>query len=279
MSESKSELRAFLVSAGIHLLVFLLFALSGNFVVSKTKKPVEKPFDVVIYDVDAGAVKAERSDFAPVIGDGSEGGGGGGGGKAAPLDPPDVPKDAGDQVSLPDKTKPLVEDTSPYKKSDVNPAYNPPEDVNREEGGTGYGGSGTGIGGGHGSGIGTGTGSGIGPGEGSGSGGGSGSGHGSGTGSGTGVRPKVPPRLVSAVSPVYPETLRRKSIEGSVRVRIIVAADGSVESVSVAESSGYDEMDDAAESAAYNYQFSPAEDAEGNPVRCAISTNVIFQLN
>ena len=63
MSESKSELRAFLVSAGIHLLVFLLFALSGNFVVSKTKKPVEKPFDVVIYDADAGLVKAPVSDF------------------------------------------------------------------------------------------------------------------------------------------------------------------------------------------------------------------------
>lgn len=279
MGESNSELKAFLTSVAIHLAVFFLIVFCGNFSLSMKHNRIDKPIDVVIYDADAGAVK-EKGDFASPKGDGLDGGGGGGGGKPAPMEKVEASAEAGsDQVTLADKTKPLQEDMTPFKKSDVNPAYNPPENVNREEGGTGYGGTGTGIGGGDGSGIGTGKGSGIGPGEGSGSGGGSGSGYGSGTGSGSGVRPKVPPRLQAAVNPTYPERLRQQNIEGSVRVRIIVDADGSVESVSVSESSGYDEMDDAAVEAAYKYSFSPAEDADGNAVRCAISATVHFELH
>ena len=274
MQESNSEKRAFLTSLVIHLLVFLIITFAGNFKLGNHNKRIEQPIDVVVYDADAGLQKADtgsdKDSFATPKSTGD--GGGGGGGTAAPMEKVEIPADAGsDQVTMVDKNKPLVEDTTPFKKTDYNPAYNPPDDVNRQEGGTGYGGTGGGVGGGNGTGIGTGSGSGIGPGEGSGSGGGSGSGN--------GVRPKVPPRLQAAVNPVYPENLRKKSIEGSVRVRIIVAADGSVESVSVSESSGYDEMDDAAVNAAYNYSFAPAEDADGNAVRCAISATVHFELN
>ena len=93
------------------------------------------------------------------------------------------------------------------------------------------------------------------------------------------MRPSVPPRLISAVEPAYPERLRRDGVEGVVSLRLIVGTDGSVESAEVVGSSGYDEMDSAARNAAYEYTFSPAENSAGDAVRCAISTAVRFQLN
>lgn len=282
MGES-NNIRSWLASVVVHLFVFAVFCFLGNVSVLKNQSRIDKPVEITIYDADA-ALKEEavrkKESFAPVRGDGLEGGGGGGGGTPAPLNPPEVPTpDAADQVNLPDKSKPVEENNTPFEKSKYNPAYNPPADVNREENGTGYGGTGGGRGGGDGTGHGTGTGSGVGPGSGSGSGGGSGSGTGSGSGSGTGVRPKVPPQVRSAANPVYPEQLRQQNIEGSVRVRIVVAADGSVESASVSESSGYEAMDAAAIEAAYKYSFEPAEDSAGNAVRCAISFTMHFELH
>ena len=61
-------------------------------------------------------------------------------------------------------------------------------------------------------------------------------------------------------------------------VRLIVGADGSVEMAELVESSGYDEMDMAAMGAAQEYIFEPAENAKGDPVRCAIVTTIRFEL-
>ena len=69
-----------------------------------------------------------------------------------------------------------------------------------------------------------------------------------------------------------------EGIEGSVQVRMIVSASGSVESAEVSSSSGYRAMDKAAVQAAYGYSFSPALNVYGEPVRCAVTRTVRFVL-
>lgn len=274
---SKNEAQAWIGSVLLHVLFFLLLAFGGFFAIHRDD--IQKPIDVVLYDADAGT--------------GPGGGGGGGDGSPAPKEkaaaPASAPEEAmavsSDSIPEPTQEEKASEQTPATEnhQTDVNSAAADSTNANVSEDGTGTGGSGTGSGGGNGSGIGEGTGSGTGPGSGSGTGGGNGSGVGTGNGSGTGdgnaMRPKNPPVLLAASEPVYPERLRREGAEGSVYLRLIVGADGSVEEASVSESSGYDEMDAAAISAAYEYRFEPAENAYGDPVRCAISTAVHFRLN
>ncbi len=276
--EPKNEYRALAMSVLVHFVIFVLIAMTGLFVKVKAIDQ-GKPIDVMVYDADAG--------------DG--GGGGGGGGEPAPADaaPPSM-----DDIVVKDEVMPeLAKEEEKYKEvaqaeaqqaeekeeQHSSAAASPNANVNTAPGGTGTGGTGGGTGGGNGTGNGPGNGSGTGPGSGSGSGGGNGSGHGTGNGAGDGngdaQRPKTPPHLVSAVTPLYPENLRLQSIEGVVRVRLVVGTDGEVESASVAESSGYSDMDSAAVNAAYDYRFSPAENVYGDPVRCAITTTIRFRLN
>jgi len=116
-------------------------------------------------------------------------------------------------------------------------------------------------------------------GSGSGSGGGDGSGQGTGQGDDQGAgSPVVPPRLISRVEPIYPSTARRNEVEGTTRVRLLVSADGSVESVGVSQSSGSDLLDSAAVEAANQWGFTPAKDERGKAVRCYVSLPVTFRL-
>ena len=261
----KNEYRALAMSVLVHFVIFVLIAMTGLFVRVKAMDE-GKPIDVMVYDADAGT-----------------GGGGGGGGEPAPAEP--APPSFDDIVvkkevmpELAETEKKMQEVVREETKSAApRPAAPVNENANAVSGGSGSGGTGGGTGGGSGTGVGTGAGSGSGPGSGTGTGGGNGSGNGE--GSGDAQRPKTPPRLVSAVTPLYPESLRQQSIEGTVRVRLVVGADGSVENVSVAESSGYEAMDTAAVNAAYDYRFSPAENVYGDPVRCAITTAIRFRLN
>ena len=269
---SKNDAQAWMGSVLFHVLIFLVAAFGGVF--AKFQAPPDSSaIDVVLYDAD--------------FHDGRNGGGGGGGG-GSPAPKANAAAPAEEVVLSSDTPAELPKENSVSEnpvQSEQQTADNTSaaETAGTLENATGTGGSGTGTGGGNGSGIGEGTGSGTGPGAGSGSGGGIGSGTGTGVGSGNGdgssLRPKTPPMLLSAAEPVYPERLRREGAEGSVSLRLIVAADGSVEEASVSESSGYSELDEAAVSAAYEYRFEPAENAYGEPVRCAISTAVHFRLN
>lgn len=140
----------------------------------------------------------------------------------------------------------------------------------------------TGTGGGKGSGRGTGKGSGTGPGSGSGSGGGHGSGHGTGTGSGSGdgiaINPAVPPRVVRSVSPVYPETQRLTNVTGTVRLRLLIGRDGSVEDINIVSSSGSRPLDNAAVNACRRWRFTAAENSAGQKVRCYWEIPIRFDL-
>ena len=149
----------------------------------------------------------------------------------------------------------------------------------------------TGSGGGYGTGQGTGYGSGQGPGSGSGSGGGHGAGEGTGMGDGIGsgvgtgngggtttVAPAIPPRLISHQEPNYPSSARSAGIEGTTTVRMLVAADGSVDEVTVDGSSGSDALDAAAVSACYKWSFIPAKNGMGQAISCYVYKPITFRM-
>lgn len=90
----------------------------------------------------------------------------------------------------------------------------------------------------------------------------------SGTSGGGDAAPTAPPAppaervaasLRAEATPEYPQELIEDDVEGSVTVKILVAADGSVESVKLVSSSGYSAMDRAAIAAGYRFQFNPGD--------------------
>jgi protein TonB len=99
--------------------------------------------------------------------------------------------------------------------------------------------------------------------------GGSGSGAGAGTGAGTATTGDAaaggdPDSLAHAdyasnPPPTYPALARRREQQGTVTVRVLVGADGSVERAELAESSGFDALDDAAlQTVRSRWRFVPA---------------------
>ena len=85
---------------------------------------------------------------------------------------------------------------------------------------------------------------------------------------GTPAPPAPPAERVAAslraeAKPEYPPELIEDDIEGSVSVKILVAADGSVESVQLTSSSGYTAMERAAIAAGYRFQFNPGDNGRG----------------
>jgi protein TonB len=81
------------------------------------------------------------------------------------------------------------------------------------------------------------------------------------------------PIPVSRPAPRYPPEALRRSIGGTVRVRAVVAPDGSVERMEVAESSGNRFLDRAAMEAVRRWTFKPA--VRGGQ---AVSAEVILPL-
>ncbi len=155
-------------------------------------------------------------------------------------------------------------------------------------GGTGTGtgggigsGTGTGTGSGIGSGTGSGIGSGIGSGTGSGIGSGTGSGIGSGTGSGIGNQTVNRPLAVAPTAPTppkinnsgtsngraacrkcefkYPESFKRRGIEGRTGLAFDTDEKGNVINVRIAKSSGNRELDEEHLRQAREWKFNPAQ--------------------
>ena len=59
--------------------------------------------------------------------------------------------------------------------------------------------------------------------------------------------------------PYYPASARRRAQQGTVTVRVLVGADGSVERAEISDSSGFDSLDDAAlETVRSRWRFVPA---------------------
>ena len=78
-------------------------------------------------------------------------------------------------------------------------------------------------------------------------------------------------------APRYPIESRRQHEEGTVRLRVLISAQGLVEDVKVAKSSGFDRLDDAALDAVRKWRFRPGTQA-GTPVEAAGFLSIPFKL-
>jgi protein TonB len=82
---------------------------------------------------------------------------------------------------------------------------------------------------------------------------------GDGTGSGDGPDSIARADYASNPAPIYPAVARRREQQGTVTVRALIGADGSVERAEIADSSGFDKLDDAAlETVRSRWRFVPA---------------------
>ncbi len=89
--------------------------------------------------------------------------------------------------------------------------------------------------------------------------------------------PTRPPRVINWTDPPYPEQARQQGIEGTVVLKLTIAAEGSPRSVTVARSSGHSGLDEAAVAHVRKTEFSPALE-DGRPVAMTITFRVRFRL-
>ncbi|MHC4201606.1 MAG: energy transducer TonB [Planctomycetota bacterium] len=85
------------------------------------------------------------------------------------------------------------------------------------------------------------------------------------------------PRPTVRMKPLYPMRARERGIEGIVRLRFVVGADGSVRDVEVVSSEPEGVFDRAAKAAAARWRFAPAV-KDGQPVAARVRTAVRFRL-
>jgi protein TonB len=128
---------------------------------------------------------------------------------------------------------------------------------------------------------------------GSGTGGGAGTGHGPGVGAGNGSgvgtgesvdyngvfsvgSVTVRPQILGRPTPGYTDEARRNQIEGSVKVSVLLKADGAVSDIRVARGLGYG-LDEKAIEAVRQLRFVPAQ-KDGHPVSVRVSLDFKFSL-
>jgi len=127
----------------------------------------------------------------------------------------------------------------------------------------------------------------------SGTGGGAGTGHGTGVGSGNGAgvgagesvdynsvfsvgSVTVRPQILGRPTPGYTDEARRSQIEGSVKVSVLLKADGTVSDIKVARGLGYG-LDEKAIEAALQLRFVPAQ-KDGHAVSVRLFVEFKFSL-
>lgn len=266
MDQHLSWGKAYIVSAAVHLVIFLFLAIGLAVVVAEKEQQV--------YEIDLQA-----SDF-------SQGSGHEGGGSAENLFPePLKAEEVAKRVETVQQTIPPVTPTDavvptsdavtvPQAASETSASSSTAAPSSASSGSA----SGSGDGSGSGSGSGSGTGSGDGKGDGQGVGSGSGAGQGSGDGnvSGTGSAPFDTNGFWAAVNAnkEYPYMAMKRRLEGTTTIVTTISSSGAITSVSIASSSGHGVLDDAAVAAAYAVGSYP------NPTGATVSvtTNVSFSI-
>jgi len=86
-----------------------------------------------------------------------------------------------------------------------------------------------------------------------------------------------PPRELRVHRPEYPSRARRRGIEGSATVRLLIDEEGRVVDVELVDTRGSDEFGEAVLAVAPGWVFRPARD-EGRPVRVRALKTVRFRL-
>ena len=239
MIENYGQRKAFGLSLGLHFVLFLIAAAMGLFSAAEPTAVHRPPIDVFLYDEGGDAGGSAGDDLAP----------------AAPA------------VSFPDDI--VLQDKSVVQeeRQEQRPVQNASRAVQSRVTGASTGqAAAESNGGGSASSAGAGSASGA------------GTGGDSGGTSGLGAAPpreRVEASLRAEARPEYPQELIDDDVEGSVTINILVAADGSVEDVSVTSSSGFRAMDRAAIAAGWRFQFNPGDNG-----RRGIWTKTFrFQLN
>ncbi len=87
-----------------------------------------------------------------------------------------------------------------------------------------------------------------------------------------------PPRKIVQSAPVYPYKARQRNIEGHVRVKFLVRADGTVGEVSVVDAEPKGLFDSAALKAVPQWRFQPGV-IDGQAVPSWVVTTIRFTLN
>ncbi len=85
------------------------------------------------------------------------------------------------------------------------------------------------------------------------------------------------PRLLQGGQPRYPDIARRRGLEGTVLLQVLVLDDGRVGEASVRRSSAHRLLDAAALDAVRDWRFAPASQG-GKPVAMAVEVPVAFRL-
>ena len=223
MIENYGQRKAFGLSLGLHFVLFLIAAAMGLFSAAEPTAVHRPPIDVFLYDEGGDAGGSAGDDLAP----------------AAPA------------VSFPDDI--VLQDKSVVQeeRQEQRPVQNASRAVQSRVTGASTGqAAAESNGGGRASSAGAGSASGA------------GTGGDSGGTSGLGAAPpreRVEASLRAEARPEYPQELIDDDVEGSVTINILVAADGSVEDVSVTSSSGFRAMDRAAVAAGWRFQFNPGD--------------------
>ena len=86
-----------------------------------------------------------------------------------------------------------------------------------------------------------------------------------------------PPSFVDRVEPSYPRGARLAGVEGVVRLRLQIGADGALRQVSRVSGSGDDALDRAAEAAARASTYRPARVGD-RPVEAEVEASYRFEL-
>jgi TonB family protein len=83
------------------------------------------------------------------------------------------------------------------------------------------------------------------------------------------------PKLLNRVAPVYPQEARAKHIEGTVKLHVILAKDGTVRQVGLL--SGDPMLAQAAANAVWQWKYQPTL-LNGQPIEVDTEVTVVFQL-
>jgi protein TonB len=84
-----------------------------------------------------------------------------------------------------------------------------------------------------------------------------------------------PGEIVRRVDPIYPESAQAQRIEGTVKLRVTIGADGAVRSVTAI--SGPDALVEAARAAVRQWRYTPTL-LDGKPVEAEEYVSIVFQL-
>jgi TonB family protein len=86
-----------------------------------------------------------------------------------------------------------------------------------------------------------------------------------------------PPKVLNWTDPPYPPEARKQGVEGTVKLRVTVSAQGTAQAVAIAQSSGNAALDEAAVMHLQRARFAPALH-DGNPIDSTIVFRVKFRL-